>query len=86
MQIGRRELGGIAVGRALLGGERLPQAMHGAFRHLADHLLDVAGLDAARRQPPGAVDVGMRHGPARIGLEGERLDHPALAEIVEQRA
>ena len=39
-----------------------------------------------RRQPPRAVDVGMRHGPARIGLEGQRLGHPARAEIAEQRA
>ena len=37
------------------------------------------------REPPRAVDIGMRHGPARIGLEGERLGHPARAEIAGQR-
>ena len=46
---------------------------------------DILRLDAARRDPPRAIDVGMRHGPARIGLEGERLGDPALAEIADQR-
>ena len=44
-----------------------------------------SGLIAARAQPPRAVDVGMDHGAARVGLEGERLRQPALAEAVEQR-
>ena len=47
---------------------------------------DVARLDAARGQPPRAVDVRMRHGPARIGLEGERLDHPARRRNRRERA
>ena len=34
---------------------------------------------------PRAVDIGMRHGPARIRLEGERLGHPLFAEIADQR-
>ena len=41
--------------------------------------------DAARREPPGAVDIGMRHGSARIRLEGERLGEPLAAEIAEER-
>ena len=44
-----------------------------------------SGVEAARRQPAGAVDIGMRHGSARIGLEGERLCHPAGAEIIDQQ-
>ena len=32
-----------------------------------------------------AVDIGMRHGSARIRLEGERLRHPAGAEIAGER-
>ena len=39
-----------------------------------------------RGEPARAVDVGMRHGPARIGLERERLGDPARAEIVDERA
>ena len=72
------------VGR-LLGGERLPQPVHGPLADVADHLDDVVGLDAARAEPPRAVDVGMRHGPAGIELEGERLRHPARAEIAGHR-
>ena len=81
----RRELRRIAIGRALLVGKRLPQAMNGALRHFADHLLDVAGLDAARGKPLRAIDIGMRHGPAGIRLERERLRHPLLAEIAGER-
>ena len=44
-----------------------------------------SGLDAARREPPRAIDIGMRHGPARIGLECQCLRHPVLAEIADQR-
>ena len=43
-QIGHREFRGIAVGRALLVGERLPQPVHRALRHLADDLRDVLRL------------------------------------------
>ena len=84
--IGLRELAGIAVGRPLLVGERFPQAMHRALANLADHLLDLARLDAARREPARAVDIGMGHGPARVWLERQCLGHPALAEIACQRA
>ena len=83
--IGLRELPGVAVARRLLGGERLPEAMHRALADVADHLGDVVGLDAARAEPPRAVDVGMRHGPAGIELEGERLRQPARAEIAGHR-
>ena len=58
--------------------------MHGAFADFADHLDHVVGFDL-RREPPRAIDIGMRHGPARIGLEGQRLGHPARAEIADQR-
>src|SRR5262249_26982528 len=76
---------GIAVGRALLGGERLPQAMHRALADLADDLLDLLRLDAAASEPPRAVDVGVRHRPAGIRFERERRRHPARAEIAGQR-
>jgi hypothetical protein len=52
---------------------------------LADHLGNVVGLDAAHSEPARAIDIGMRHGPARVGLERQRLGHPALAEIADQR-
>src|SRR6185503_4516281 len=81
----RRELRGVAVRRPPLGGERLPQAMHRAFGDLADELLYVRRLDALGREPPRAVDVRMRHGAARVRLEGQRLDHPALGEVADQR-
>src|SRR6202011_5439700 len=74
------EFSGITVGRALLDRKRLPQPVHGALADLADDLAHVLGPDAARGKPPGAVDIGMRHGSAGIGLEGERLTHPARAE------
>ena len=45
-----------------------------------------SGADATRRQAARAVDVGMRHGSARVWLERERLDHPAFAEISGQCA
>src|SRR5262245_46752367 len=76
---------GIAVGRALLGGERLPQAMHRALADLADDFLDLLRLDAAGGEPPRAVDVGMRHRPAGIRFERERRRQPACAEIAGQR-
>src|ERR1043166_190465 len=80
-----REFPRIAVRGCLLGGERLPQSMARALADTADAVLYVFGPDAARREPARAIDVGMRHRPARIRLEGERLGHPALAEIADQR-
>src|SRR5260370_479971 len=51
-QIRRREFGGIAVARALLVVERLPQPVHRPFRHLADDLGDVLSPDAASGHAP----------------------------------
>ena len=82
--IGRGEFPGITVGRTLLGLKRLPQPMHRALADLADHFDYVVGLEA-RAEPPRAVDIRMRHGSARIGLERERLRHPARAEVADQR-
>ena len=59
--------------------------MHGAFGDLANDLADILRLDAARAEPPRAIDIGLRHGPAGIGLEGERVGDPARAEIAGQR-
>src|SRR5438093_11688348 len=59
--------------------------MHGALADLTDHLLDLVSLDALGGKPARAIDVGVRHGPAGIGLERERLGHPALAEIAGDR-
>src|SRR5690348_8506328 len=60
------EFGRIAIGRSLFVGERLPQAMHRPFRDLAEQFLDRGWLDTARRETPGAIDIWMRHGTARI--------------------
>ena len=59
--------------------------MHRALADVADDLLDLLGLDAARCEPPRAIDIRMRHRPAGIRLEGQRLRHPARAEIAGQR-
>src|ERR1051326_2824472 len=79
--IGLRELAGIAVFRRLLGSERLPEPVHSALADVADHFGHVVRLDATCAEPPCAIDVGMRHGPAGIELEGERLADPARAEV-----
>src|SRR6516165_2344861 len=83
--IGGGKFSGIAVGRALFGGERLPQAMHRPLADLADELFDLLRLDAAGSEPPRAVDVGMRHRPAGIRFERERRRHPACAEVAGER-
>src|SRR5262249_24739025 len=83
--VGGGKFSGIAVGRALLGGERLPQAMHRALADLADELLDLLRLDAPASEPPRAVDVGVRHRPAGIRFERERGRQPARAEIAGKR-
>ena len=46
---------------------------------------DVFGGDTAPRQFDRAVDIGLGHGPAGIGLERDRLHHPMRAEAIEQR-
>jgi hypothetical protein len=47
-QIGHGELGGIAVARTPLVGERLPQPVHRPLRHFADDLGDVLGFDIGK--------------------------------------
>ena len=59
--------------------------MHRCLRDLAHDLADVLGPEAARGQPSRAVDVGLRHRPAGIGLKRQRVRHPARAEIACQR-
>ena len=59
--------------------------MHGALADLAEHLGDVVGRDAARSQAQSAIDVGLDHGAAGVGLEGQRLREPALTEAVDER-
>src|SRR6516225_3809178 len=58
--------------------------MHGALADIADHFNDIVRLHATA-EPPRAIDVRMRHGPARIRLERERLCHPTRAEIIRHR-
>ena len=84
-QIRHSEFRGIAVARALLVGERLPQPVHRSLRHLADDFGNFLGFDAARGQPARTIDIGLRHGPAWIRLERQRVRHPARAEIAGQR-
>ena len=67
------ELGGVAGGRPVLGGQRLPEAVHQPLAGLADDGLDLLAPDALLRQAAGAVDVGVDHGAAGIGLERDRL-------------
>ena len=83
--IRRRELPGIAVGRPALPVERLPQAVDGPLPHLADDRGDVGRGRPLAREIDGAVDEGLGHGPAGIGLEGERRRHPGLAETLDER-
>src|SRR6188474_397400 len=59
--------------------------MNRTFTNLAYDLFDLVRSDATRRQPARAVDIGMRHGPARVRLERQCLRHPAFAEISGQR-
>ncbi len=46
---------------------------------------DVLGRDAAPGERNGAIDEGLGHGPAGIGLEGDGLHDPARAEAIEER-
>src|SRR6516225_8285292 len=55
--------------------------MHGALTNIADYLDDVIGAHAAAKPAP-AIDIGMRHGPARIGFESQSLRHPQRAEAI----
>src|SRR5262249_55117003 len=82
----RRKFCGVTVRRALFVGQRLPNAVHRAFRHFADQLLHIAGLDAACSKALRTVDVGMRHRPAGIWLECKRLGYPARTEITSEGA
>src|SRR5262245_25589981 len=81
----RAELGGIAVRRPLFVGERLPQPVYRALRHFAHHLRDLFSTDAVRGKTTRAIDVGVSHRAAWIGLERERAGAPALAETIEER-
>src|SRR5258708_35908993 len=58
--------------------------MNGAFGDLADDRIDRFGRDAARGEADGAIDIGMGHGAAGEGLEGERLGDPYAAELPGQ--
>ncbi len=78
--IRRREFGGVAVGRRMLERQRLPEPVHRAFADLADQRDDLLRRDAHGSQLAGAIDIGLRHGSAGVGLEGEIGAHPAVAE------
>src|SRR6476659_3162536 len=52
--VGRRELGGVAVRRALLFRQRLPQPVHGAHADLADQLGHIVWIDPPRMEAAGA--------------------------------
>ena len=58
--------------------------MHCPLRHLAYDFGDVFRLDAACGQPSRTVDIGLRHRPAGIRLERQRVRHPARAKIARQ--
>ena len=56
-------------------------------RALSDEALDgrdVVGAHAILGQGDRAVDEGLRHRAARVGLERQVLRNPALAQFVEQ--
>src|SRR5262249_46433008 len=82
----RRKLRGVTVRRALFVGQRLPKSVHCAFGDFADQFLHITGIDAACRDALGAVDVGMRHRSAGIGLECKRFGYPARTEITRKGA
>jgi hypothetical protein len=58
--------------------------VHRALADLAGDRHDVVGRHALAGEADRAVHEGLGHGPAGIGLEGERLEDPALAETVEE--
>ena len=45
--------------------------MDGAFADLIDDVGDMVRVDAVFGQPNSAIDEGLAHGTAVIGLEGE---------------
>ncbi len=57
--------------------------MHRTFGRFADHLGYLIDVDA-RREPPRAIDIRLRHRAASVGLEGDAVRHPALAEAIGQ--
>src|SRR5439155_14735418 len=81
--IGLAELRRVGVRRPLLVGERLPQPMHCALGRFAYHLGDLADVDALR-EAPRAVDVGLGHGSAGVGLERDAAGDPALTEALDE--
>jgi len=58
--------------------------MHGPFADFADGGVDLDGFDAAFRQGNRAVDVGLGHRPAGMGLEGDVLHQLAPTQPIEQ--
>lgn len=83
--VGNTELGGITVGRILLGRERLRQAVHDALGSLAFDRGHIAWLHAFGNELARAIDVRMRHRAASIRLEGDVRGKPKLARAVEHR-
>src|SRR5262249_42422788 len=83
--VGRGKFRGVSISGGLLGGERLPQSVHGALPDFAHKFLDIVNRNPTRRQPAGAINIGMRHRSAWIELEREGFRHPVLAEFFGQR-
>src|SRR5882672_11520251 len=69
----------------MLGCERLPQPVYVTFSGFAQHPGDVLRGKAFLCQSQRAVDVGLVHGPGRVGLEGETFHQPLPAEIACER-
>src|SRR5260370_14643637 len=80
----RAEFSGVGVGRCLLEGEGLPQAMYGPLGDFADNRLDRLGRYAARGETDRALDIRVSHRTAGEGLEGKRLGYPVLAKSPRQ--
>src|SRR5207247_10363317 len=84
-QVGQAELRRVAVRRPVLGVEWLPQPWQWPGGGAASDLDDVLGREGVLGPKlQRAVHIWMGDGAARVGLEGEPLELPRLAECCHQ--
>ena len=62
--------------------ERLPEAVNRALADIAFNLHNVIELHTLLGELDGAIDEGLRHGSAGVGLEDNVIDDPTLAELI----
>src|SRR5438105_4961959 len=66
----------VTVWRRLLLTQWLPKPVNGTFGSFANHGFDIIGANAGAREFNGAIDIGLRHGPAGIGFERDGRHDP----------